>query len=103
MTNSKRSGLFHKDRLREKCGVFGVYGKGFEAARLVHPGLWALQHRGQESSGIASSNGKKIFLHKGMGLVSHVFAEKDLKKLRGHLAIGHNRYSTSGDSVLSHA
>jgi len=51
-------------RLGEKCGIFGVIGKGFEAARLVHPGLWALQHRGQESSGIASSDGKKIFLHK---------------------------------------
>lgn len=103
MTHSKRSGLFHKDRLREKCGIFGVYGKGFEAARLVHPGLWALQHRGQESSGIASSNGKKIYLHKGMGLVSHVFSEEDLKRLKGYLAIGHNRYSTSGDSVVSHA
>ncbi|MCL5784280.1 MAG: amidophosphoribosyltransferase [Patescibacteria group bacterium] len=90
-------------RLKEKCGIFGVYGTGFEAARLVHPGLWALQHRGQESSGIASSDGKKIYLHKGMGLVSHVFGEEDLKKLKGYLAIGHNRYSTSGDSIDSHA
>ncbi|MDD5416115.1 MAG: amidophosphoribosyltransferase [Candidatus Daviesbacteria bacterium] len=89
--------------IREKCGIFGVYGQGFEAARLVHPGLWALQHRGQESSGIASSDGKKIYLHKGMGLVAHVFAEEDLKRLKGHLAIGHNRYSTSGDSIESHA
>ncbi len=90
-------------RIKEKCGIFGVYGKGFEAARLVHPGLWALQHRGQESSGIASSDGSKIYLHKGMGLVAHVFGEEDLKKLVGFLAIGHNRYSTSGDSVISHA
>lgn len=89
--------------LGEKCGIFGVYGKDFQAARLVHPGLWALQHRGQESSGIASSNGKKIYLHKGMGLVSHVFGEDDLKKLKGYLAIGHNRYGTSGDSTLEHA
>ncbi len=89
--------------LQEKCGIFGVIGKGFEAARLVHPGLWALQHRGQESSGIASSDGKRIYLHKGMGLVSRVFEEQDLKKLKGHLAIGHNRYSTSGDSIKSHA
>lgn len=89
--------------LREKCGVFGVYGRGFEAARLVHPGLWALQHRGQESSGIASSDGNKIHFHKGMGLVSAVFAEEDLKKLKGYLAIGHNRYSTSGDSKIEHA
>ncbi|MCL4365772.1 amidophosphoribosyltransferase [Patescibacteria group bacterium] len=92
-----------RHKLTEKCGIFGVYGAGFEAARLVHPGLWALQHRGQESSGIASSDGKKIYLHKGMGLVAHVFGEKDLKKLKGYLAIGHNRYSTSGDSVESHA
>ena len=89
--------------IKEKCGIFGVYGKGFEAARLVHPGLWALQHRGQESSGIASSDGKKIYLHKGMGLVSHVFSEENLRKLKGHLAIGHNRYSTSGGSKLQHA
>ncbi len=90
-------------QIREKCGIFGVYGKGFEAARLVHPGLWALQHRGQESSGIASSDGKKIYLHKDMGLVAHVFGEENLQKLKGHLAIGHNRYSTSGDSIVSHA
>lgn len=89
--------------VKEKCGIFGVIGTGFEAARLVHPGLWALQHRGQESSGIASSDGHKIFLHKGMGLVAHVFAEKDLKKLKGYRAIGHNRYSTSGSSKISHA
>lgn len=90
-------------QIGEKCGIFGVYGKGFEAARLVHPGLWALQHRGQESSGIASSDGKKIYLHKGMGLVAHVFEEKDLKRLKGYLAIGHNRYSTSGTSAIEHA
>ncbi|MCR4306128.1 MAG: amidophosphoribosyltransferase [Candidatus Daviesbacteria bacterium] len=89
--------------IKEKCGIFGVIGKGFEAARLVHPGLWALQHRGQESSGIASSDGNKIYLHKGLGLVSHVFEEKDLKRLKGYLAIGHNRYSTSGGSNVSHA
>lgn len=91
------------DRPKEKCGIFGVFGKGFEAARLVHPGLWALQHRGQESSGIASSDGNKIYLHKGMGLVAHVFGEEDLKKLTGYLAIGHNRYSTSGDAWDTHA
>ncbi len=92
-----------EDQLREKCALFGVYGKDFQAARLVHPGIWALQHRGQESSGIASSDGKKIYVHKGMGLVAHVFGEKDLKRLKGYLAIGHNRYSTSGDSIYRHA
>lgn len=91
------------NEIKEKCGIFGVFGRGFEAARLVHPGLWALQHRGQESSGIASSDGKNIYLHKGMGLVAHVFGEEELKKLKGYLAIGHNRYSTSGDSTDIHA
>lgn len=84
------------------CGVFGVYGSGFEAARITHSGLWALQHRGQESSGIVSSTGKEIFEFKGMGLVSHVYDEKDLRKLKGHIAIGHNRYSTSGGSSKLH-
>ena len=88
---------------KEKCGIFGVFGQNFEAARLVPPGLWALQHRGQESSGIASSDGKKMYVHKGMGLVSHVFGEDVLRKLKGYLSIGHNRYSTSGDSVIKHA
>ncbi len=92
-----------ENELKEKCGIFGVYGKEFEAARLVHPGLWALQHRGQESSGIASSDGTKIYLHKGIGLVAAVFGEEDLKKLKGYLAIGHNRYSTSGDFWDKHA
>jgi len=92
-----------RDRITEKCGIFGVYGKGFEAARLVHPGLWALQHRGQESSGIASSDGKKIYVKKGIGLVAHVFSEVDLRNLKGYLAIGHNRYSTSGDAWDKHA
>lgn len=90
-------------QIREKCGLFGVYGKGFEAARLVHPGLWALQHRGQESSGITSSDGKNLYVKKGIGLVAHVFSETDLKFLKGHLAIGHNRYSTSGDAWDKHA
>ncbi len=89
--------------IKEKCGIFAVYGSGFEAARLVHPGLWALQHRGQESSGIASSDGKKIYVHKGIGLVAAVFGEEDLKKLKGYIAIGHNRYSTSGDHWDTHA
>ncbi len=103
MGNQKLPFLNSNYSFKEKCGIFGVFGKGFEAARLVHPGLWALQHRGQESSGIASSDGKTIYVHKGMGLVSHVFEEKDLKKLKGHMAIGHNRYATSGDSTVLHA
>lgn len=89
--------------LGEKCGVFGVYGKGFDVARITFFGLFALQHRGQESSGIASSDGKHIESHKGMGLVSQVFAEDDIKKLSGHIAIGHNRYSTAGGSHVDQA
>src|SRR3989344_5893703 len=89
-------------RFGEKCGIFGVFGKGFEAARLVHPGLWALQHRGQESTGITSSDGKQIRVYRGGGLVAHVFDEKSLRFLKGHLAIGHNRYSTSGGSWDKH-
>jgi amidophosphoribosyltransferase len=89
--------------LGEKCGVFGVYGKGMDAARLTFFGLYALQHRGQESSGIATSDGENIFIHKKMGLVAQVFAEKDIQKLPGHIAVGHNRYSTSKGSSVKHA
>ena len=89
--------------LGEKCGVFGVYGKGMEAARLTFFGLYALQHRGQESSGIATSNGETILCHKKMGLVAQAFAEKDIQRLVGHIAVGHNRYSTSKSSQLKHS
>ncbi|MBY0538906.1 amidophosphoribosyltransferase [Patescibacteria group bacterium] len=89
--------------LGEKCGVFGVYGKGMDAARLTFFGLYALQHRGQESSGISSTDGEKIYTHKKMGLVAQVFAEKDILKLPGSIAVGHNRYSTSKSSSVKHA
>lgn len=82
--------------LREKCAVFGVYGKGMHAARLTYFGLYALQHRGQESSGIASSNGETMHFHKSLGLVAQVYNEQHLKTLKGYIAIGHNRYATSG-------
>ncbi|MCX6726804.1 MAG: amidophosphoribosyltransferase [Candidatus Shapirobacteria bacterium] len=90
--------------LQEKCAVFGVYGTNplIEAARLVHTGLWALQHRGQESSGIVSSDGNNLFVHKGMGLVAHVYDEQCFNILKGTLAIGHNRYATFGPSEASH-
>jgi amidophosphoribosyltransferase len=80
------------------CGIFGVYGHK-DASRLAYLGLYALQHRGEESAGIASYNGKKIIAHKGMGLVSDVFDEGALKTLKGNLAIGHVRYSTTGSST----
>lgn len=84
--------------LHESCGIFGVYAPGEEVARLAFFGLYALQHRGQESSGIATSDGTKIRLHAAMGLVSQVFTEAILDQLRGIAAIGHNRYSTTGSS-----
>src|SRR3989338_6832181 len=89
--------------LGEKCGVFGVFGHSLDVSRISFFGLFALQHRGQESSGIAASDGKRIVCHKGMGLVSQVFLEENMKELKGHIAIGHNRYSTAGGSHIDHA
>lgn len=90
--------------LHEKCGVFGIYSKTqFDVARSVYFGLWALQHRGQENSGISASDGKQITTHKGRGLVAHVYEDKDFEKLSGNIAIGHNRYSTFGGSVIDHS
>ncbi|HET57720.1 MAG TPA: hypothetical protein ENN35_04665 [Deltaproteobacteria bacterium] len=77
--------------MKEFCGIFGVCGD-VEAARRAYLGLYALQHRGQESSGIAASDGSKITVHRGMGLVRSVFATEDpFDRLRGSIAIGHNR------------
>ncbi|MCL5666581.1 MAG: amidophosphoribosyltransferase [Patescibacteria group bacterium] len=89
--------------LNEKCGVFGVYGKGLDVSRLAFYGLFALQHRGQESSGIAVSDGSELDVYKDTGLVTHVYNERIIKSLRGHIAIGHNRYSTSEGTGLAHA
>jgi amidophosphoribosyltransferase len=85
---------------REECGVLGIYAPGRDVARLIFFGLYALQHRGQESAGIATSDGRAAYSHKGMGLVAQVFNEDNLGPLQGHLAIGHNRYSTTGLSHL---
>ncbi len=87
----------------EKCAVFGIYGKGLDVARLSFFGLFALQHRGQESAGIATGNGEIIQVHKGMGLVSQVFTEELIDSLKGHIAVAHNRYSTAGGSKVKHA
>lgn len=89
-------------RPREECGVFAIYGHE-DAARVAYFGLFALQHRGQESAGIVTSNGCSVAEHKGMGLASGVFNENILKKLEGTLAIGHVRYSTTGSSTISNA
>ncbi len=93
---------FTDDKFHEECGVVGVYGHP-EAANLVYLGLYALQHRGQESAGIVSSETSRIYTEVGMGLVADVFDDKRLKKLPGNLAVGHNRYSTAGISRLKNA
>lgn len=88
--------------LKEKCAVFGVYGKGLDVARLSYFGLFALQHRGQEGSGIAVADGARIRYHKDHGLVAQVFTEEAIAPLTGHIAIGHNRYSTSKGTGTEH-
>ena len=88
---------------QDACGVFGVWAPGEEVAKLSYFGLYALQHRGQESAGIATSDGSKILIYKDMGLVSQVFNEASLSTLLGHLAVGHTRYSTTGSSSWQNA
>ncbi len=88
--------ISYRNELHEKCAVFGVYIKNHHAARMVCSGLWALQHRGQEATGISTSDGSQIRTHKGPGLVGSVHSDESLEKLPGHFAIGHNRYSTFG-------
>jgi amidophosphoribosyltransferase len=102
-------GLLNHDLLpdekgpQDQCGVFGVWAPGEEVAKLTYFGLYSLQHRGQESAGIATSDGKKILVYKDMGLVSQVFSESSLESLVGHIAVGHNRYSTTGASSWRNA
>jgi amidophosphoribosyltransferase len=91
------------DRPREACGIFGIYAPGMDVARLTFFALYALQHRGQESAGIATSDGRAAYIHKGMGLVAQVFKEENLAPLKGDLAIGQNRYSTTGSSHIRNA
>jgi amidophosphoribosyltransferase len=86
------------DKPEEACGVYGIYAPGEDVAKLTYFGLYALQHRGQESAGIATFEGTKVHLHKDMGLVSQVFNESVLEELPGNLAVGHTRYSTTGSS-----
>jgi len=102
-------GLLNHDLLpdekgpQDQCGVFGVWAPGEEVAKLAFFGLYSLQHRGQESAGIATSDGEKILVYKDMGLVSQVFSESALESMQGHIAIGHNRYSTTGASSWRNA
>ena len=90
------------DKFHDHCGVFAVFGHP-EAAKLTYLGLYALQHRGQESAGIAVSDGENVVCHKDMGQVAEVFSQRVLAELNGPYAIGHTRYSTAGDTVLKNA
>jgi amidophosphoribosyltransferase len=90
------------DGWHDECGVFGIHGNP-EASNMAYLGLYALQHRGQESAGIASTDGERIIFHKEMGLVADIFSEEILSRLPGHAAIGHVRYSTTGSSELKNA
>jgi amidophosphoribosyltransferase len=91
------------DAPREACGIMGVYTPGEDAARVAFFGLFSLQHRGQESAGIATADGRRLHLHTSMGLVAQAFHEFDLHRLPGHIAIGHTRYSTTGSSKEQNA
>jgi hypothetical protein len=93
----------NEDSPREACGLFGVWAPGEDVARLAYFGLYALQHRGQESAGIAVSDGHNILVYRELGLVSQVFDERTLSTLQGDLAIGHNRYSTTGSTTWENA
>ena len=97
------SSFFEDSGPKEACGVFGIYAPGEEVARLTFYGLYALQHRGQESAGIATSDGSQLHVRTGMGLVAQVFEEDDLGHLPGYIAIGHTRYSTTGSSRICNA
>lgn len=91
------------DEPHEECGVFGVYAPSEDVARLTFFGLYALQHRGQESAGIATADGHRLRIHTRMGLVNTAFSEDDLTRLTGHIAVGHTRYSTTGSSQAKNA
>ena len=90
------------DKFKDECGVFGIFGHP-EAANLTYLGLYAPQHRGQESAGIATADGEKIRISRAMGHVAEAFDERALETLPGHIALGHTRYSTTGESRLQNA
>ena len=91
------------DHPREECGIVGIYSPGAQGALLAAVGLFALQHRGQESAGVAASDAGEIRVHAGMGLVSEAFGDGDLAGVTGDLAVGHTRYSTTGSSNVGNA
>lgn len=94
------------EKFKDECGVFGVYTskeKPIDVASMTYYGLYALQHRGQESAGIAVADGEKIDVHKGLGLITDAFKQEDLQRLEGHIAVGHVRYSTAGGKGIENA
>src|SRR5256714_10172195 len=93
----------HRDGPRDECGVFGIYAPEHDVARLAYFALYALQHRGQESAGIASVQNGHVMTQRDLGLVSQVFNEQSLRALQGEMAIGHVRYSTTGSSAWENA
>jgi amidophosphoribosyltransferase len=95
--------MFDDDHPHEECGVIGVFAPNEDVARMAFFGLFALQHRGQEAAGIAVADGQTISVYKGLGLVSQVFTATTMAELKGHYAIGHTRYSTTGSSLLRNA
>jgi len=94
---------FSDDSPKEECGVIGIFAPNEDVARMTFFGLYALQHRGQEAAGMAVADGRTMSMHKGVGLVSHVFTPGAMEELKGHYAIGHTRYSTTGSSLLRNA
>ena len=97
-TNEDSNYQERPDKPEEACGVFGIYAPDEDVAKLTYFGLYALQHRGQESAGIATFLGDQVHLYKDMGLVSQVFSESILSELPGTIGVGHTRYSTTGSS-----
>jgi amidophosphoribosyltransferase len=95
--------IFEDDNPHEECGVIGIFAPNEDVARMTFFGLYALQHRGQEAAGMAVADGLTMSMHKGVGLVSHVFTPAVMAELQGHYAIGHTRYSTTGSSMLRNA
>lgn len=95
--------LFEDDHPHDQCGVFGVWARGEDVSRLTYFSLYALQHRGQQSAGIATSNGTHILVYKDQGLVNQVFSEQTLRPLTGHIALGHVRYATTGADTWRNA
>src|SRR5207302_3773776 len=91
------------DKPHDECGMIGIYAPNEDVARMAYFGLHALQHRGQEAAGIAVTDGQTVRVHKDVGLVTQVFNPQNLAPLKGHYAIGHTRYSTTGSSSLRNA